>query len=58
MELVLTLHLIEQKGAKSITSGNLMCLFTFWRLYPAWEETKERGKQNQEKKQRAASSAY
>lgn len=39
---LLTLHLTEQKGAKSIISGNVICLFTFWRLYPAYEETAER----------------
>lgn len=31
----LTLHLTVQKGAKSITSGNLICLLTFRRLNPA-----------------------
>lgn len=39
----LTLHLAVQKGAKSITSGNLMCLLTFRRLKPALKR-QSRGK--------------
>lgn len=37
----LTLHLVVQKGAKSITSGNLICLLTFRRLNPALNKVEE-----------------
>lgn len=37
----LTLHLTVQKGAKSITSGNLTCLWTFRRLNPALNKVEE-----------------